>query len=62
MLEWPDGFLNFWSDLYLVFTSIHEVMVHNADVVYPEDLKEVLDTLKGNTKRRLSYLPFIVTE
>ena len=38
------------SDLYLVFTSVHEVMVHNADVVYPEDLKEVLsDTLEKAT-------------
>lgn len=38
------------SDLYLVFTSVHEVMVHNADVVYPEDLKDVLmDTIKKAT-------------
>lgn len=38
------------SDLYLVFTSIHEVMVHSTDKVYPEELKEVLlDTVKKAT-------------
>lgn len=30
------------ADLYLAFTSIHEVMVHDAGLVSPEDLKEVL--------------------
>lgn len=30
------------GDLYLAFTSIHEVMVHNADKVCAEDLHEVL--------------------
>ena len=29
--------------LYLVFTSIHEVMVHNARMIEPEDLASVLD-------------------
>lgn len=38
------------ADLYLVFTSVHEVMVHSADMVYPEDLKDVLmDTIKKAT-------------
>ncbi len=40
------------SDLYLVFTSIHEVMIHSTDVVYPEDLKVVLlDTVKKATPK-----------
>ncbi len=40
------------SDLYLVFTSIHEVMVHKADEVDPEDLKSVLkDTLEEATPK-----------
>lgn len=38
------------SDFYMVFTSIHEVMVHNAEKVDPEDLKCVLaDTIKEAT-------------
>ena len=38
------------SDFYMVFTSIHEVMVHNAEKVDPEDLKRVLaDTIKEAT-------------
>lgn len=40
------------SDLYLVFTSIHEVMVHSTEVVYPEDLQGVLlDTIKKATPK-----------
>lgn len=40
------------ADLYLVFTSVHEVMVHKADIVYPEDLKEVLeDTIEKATPK-----------
>ena len=36
--------------LYLVFTSIHEVMVHNARMIEPEDLASVLDdTIKEAT-------------
>lgn len=36
--------------LYLVFTSIHEVMVHNARMIEPEDLASVLDdTIKEST-------------
>lgn len=31
------------DDLYLAFTSVHEVMVHSVDSVYLEDLKEVLE-------------------
>lgn len=35
------------SDFYMVFTSIHEVMIHNAKKVDPEDLKSVLtDTIR----------------
>ena len=38
------------SDLFLVFTSVHEVMVHSAAAVYPEDLKGVLlDTVEKAT-------------
>ena len=38
------------QDLYLVFTSIHEVMVHNAENVRPEELKDVLrETIKEAT-------------
>lgn len=38
------------SDLYLVFTSVHEVMIHATKSVNPEDLKVVLsDTLKEAT-------------
>ena len=29
------------ADFYMVFTSIHEVMIHNADHSYPEDLENV---------------------
>ena len=36
--------------LYLVFTSIHEAMVHNARMIEPEDLVSVLDdTIKEST-------------
>lgn len=42
------------ADLYLVFTSVHEVMVHSADMVYPEDLKDVLmDTIKKQRLRKI---------
>ena len=35
---------------YMVFTSIHEVMIHNADHSYPEDLENVLrETLREAT-------------
>lgn len=38
------------EDIYLVFTSIHEVMVHNARMIEPEDLASVLDdTIKEST-------------
>lgn len=38
------------QDFYLVFTSIHEVMIHNASMVYPEDLQEILkDTVNSAT-------------
>lgn len=38
------------EDIYLVFTSIHEVMIHNASVVVPEDLEDVLkETLDAAT-------------
>ena len=38
------------ADFYMVFTSIHEVMIHNAEKVEPEDLECVLaDTIKGST-------------
>ena len=39
-------------DLYLAFTSIHEVMVHNADAVNPEELERVLvETIKETTPK-----------
>ena len=38
------------GNLYLVFTSIHEVMIHNEATVDPEDLRHVLiDTIKETT-------------
>lgn len=38
------------EDIYLVFTSIHEVMIHNAEMVEAEDLEAVLrDTMKEAT-------------
>jgi len=38
------------GDLYLVFTSIHEVMVHRTDTISPEGLAEVLrDTIADAT-------------
>lgn len=41
------------SDLYLVFTSVHEVMVHNADGVDAVDLSIILqDTLEEATPKR----------
>lgn len=40
------------SDFYMVFTSIHEVMIHNDRNVEPEDLKEVLqETIKSATPK-----------
>ena len=46
------------DDLYLAFTSVHEVMVHAAGSVSPTELKEVLcDTLMSSTDKneRLSF-------
>lgn len=38
------------EDYYMVFTSVHEVMIHNASQVEPEDLKEVLkETVRETT-------------
>ena len=38
------------ADFYLVFTSIHEVMIHNVNISYPEDLEIVLrDTIQEAT-------------
>lgn len=38
------------ADFYLVFTSIHEVMVHSVKLSYPEDLEVVLkDTIREAT-------------
>ena len=31
--------------IYLVFTSVHEVMIHNANEIEPEDLKLVLEDM-----------------
>ena len=43
------------SDLYLVFTSIHEVMVHGTNGVNAGDLSTILqDTLKEATPKRAS--------
>lgn len=40
------------SDFYMVFTSIHEVMIHNAEKVDSEDLKRVLaGTIKEATPK-----------
>lgn len=40
------------EDLYLVFTSVHEVMIHNDKAVCPEDLKGVLcDTISAATPK-----------
>ena len=40
------------TDFYMVFTSIHEVMIHNDRNVEPEDLKEVLqETIKSATPK-----------
>lgn len=33
------------DDIYLVFTSVHEVMIHNANGIEPEDLKLVLEDM-----------------
>lgn len=30
------------GDYFIVFTSIHEVMIHSVERVYPEDLENVL--------------------
>ena len=36
------------------FTSIHEVMIHNADHSYPEDLENVLrETIRKLHQRRI---------
>ena len=40
------------SDFYMVFTSIHEVMIHNDHCVDPDDLENVLeDTIKEATPK-----------
>lgn len=44
------------ADLYLAFTSIHEVMVHNAKLVSPEDLKEVLEETIREATEEEDYL------
>lgn len=33
------------DSIYLVFTSVHEVMIHNANEIEPEDLKLVLEDM-----------------
>lgn len=33
------------SDFYIVFTSIHEAMIHNVDTVRKEDLQEILNDI-----------------
>ena len=39
-------------DLYLAFTSVHEVMVHNADTVSPKELERVLlETIRETTPK-----------
>lgn len=39
-------------DLYLAFTSVHEVMVHNADAVSPKELERVLlETIRETTPK-----------
>ena len=41
------------QDLYLVFTSIHEAMVHNASVVDPYNLEKILnDTIQESTPEK----------
>lgn len=38
------------ADFYMAFTSIHEVMIHNADRTYPEDLENILrETIREAT-------------
>ena len=38
------------ADFYMVFTSIHEVMIHNVNLTYPDDLENILrDTLREAT-------------
>ena len=40
------------SDFYMVFTSVHEVMIHNDKFVEPEDLQCVLrDTIREATPK-----------
>ena len=40
------------SDFYMVFTSVHEVMIHNDRFVEPEDLECVLrDTIREATPK-----------
>ena len=41
------------SDFYMVFTSVHEVMIHNDKFVEPEDLQCVLrDTIRELHRKR----------
>ncbi len=44
------------SDFYMAFTSIHEVMIHNAKKVDPEDLKSVLTDTIRETVPEENYL------
>lgn len=40
------------GDFYLVFTSIHEVMIHSTDNSYPEDLERILkETIRESTPK-----------
>ncbi|MDO4338153.1 MAG: DUF5688 family protein [Eubacteriales bacterium] len=49
------------SSFYMVFTSIHEVMIHNDEMVEPQELKKILrETIREATPEEdfLTYLIF----
>ena len=44
------------SSFYMVFTSVHEVMIHNAQISDPEDLRCVLEDTVRNTTPEDDFL------
>ncbi|MFR8223165.1 MAG: hypothetical protein ACLU9T_20250 [Blautia faecis] len=45
--------------LYLAFTSVHEVMLHDAESVEPEELKTILEATIEKQLRKRMCLPDI---
>ena len=46
------------ADFYMVFTSIHEVMIHNEKSADPEELKKVLEDTVNETTPPEDFLTY----